>query len=123
MRFMPLDGIAGNASPSLSHVPPFRSLEVSVDKAHRSDVMKMWKALSLIIGLGSVVCSYAISFDGYQCSDDCSGHQAGYDWAQQNQIDDESSSCSTPSNSFNEGCASYVQSGPVTALDDEDEDD
>jgi hypothetical protein len=84
--------------------------------------MKLWKALSVIIGLASAAYTYANSFDAYQCSGDCSGHQAGYDWAEQNQIDDESS-CSTPSNSFNEGCASYVEGGAGIALADDDDDD
>jgi hypothetical protein len=42
-----------------------------------------------------------------------SGHQAGYDWAQENGIDDESA-CETAGDSHNspsfaEGCTAYVQ--------------
>ena len=64
----------------------------------------------------------ANTFDGYECSDDCSGHQAGYDWAEQNDIDDEDA-CDTPSQSFNEGCQSYVGggSGVASSSDDDDE--
>ncbi|MCY1421172.1 hypothetical protein D3C76_290800 [compost metagenome] len=65
--------------------------------------------------------SIAATFDGYECTDDCSGHQAGYDWAEENDIDDEDS-CDTPSQSFNEGCQSYVDGGSgVTLSDDEDD--
>lgn len=47
-------------------------------------------------------------FNGYPCIGDCSGHEAGYQWAEENSITDEYD-CSTPSNSFNEGCQSYVE--------------
>ncbi|RON53103.1 hypothetical protein [Pseudomonas frederiksbergensis] len=81
----------------------------------------------LVFALDSTT-AIAATFDGNQCLGDCSGHQAGYDWAEQNGVDDESS-CSTPSASFNEGCQSYVEeSGGATSSstdneDDEDEDD
>ena len=48
------------------------------------------------------------SFNGYECTEDCSGHDAGYDWAEENDIDDEYD-CDGNSNSFNEGCMSYVE--------------
>ena len=48
------------------------------------------------------------SFRGYECSDDCSGHQAGYNWALENNIDNEDN-CSGNSQSFIEGCYSYVE--------------
>ncbi len=46
-------------------------------------------------------------FNGYECTDDCSGHEAGYDWVEDKDIqtyDD----CGGNSNSFIEGCYSYV---------------
>jgi hypothetical protein len=79
-------------------------------------------AVVLIAGLLVAGCAEADTFDGYECLDDCSGHQAGFDWAEQNQITDESS-CSTPSNSFNEGCTSYVQGGGGNVESDEEADD
>lgn len=45
---------------------------------------------------------------GYTCTVDCSGHQAGYDWAEDNDIDDESM-CTGSSRSFIEGCYAYVR--------------
>lgn len=48
------------------------------------------------------------TFGGYDCTEDCSGHKAGYDWAQQNGISDESD-CSSNSQSFNEGCQTYLE--------------
>lgn len=50
----------------------------------------------------------AYEFDGYPCADDCSGHQAGYEWAIQNRAT-KVSDCASHSRSFTEGCKSYVQ--------------
>lgn len=48
------------------------------------------------------------TFRGYDCTEDCSGHEAGYSWAEDNSIFDESD-CDGNSNSFNEGCIAYVE--------------
>ena len=48
------------------------------------------------------------SFNGYECTEDCSGHEAGYEYAEENGISDEYD-CDGNSNSFNEGCISYVE--------------
>jgi hypothetical protein len=50
------------------------------------------------------------SFGGYDCTADCSGHKAGYDWADEQGIDDEDDcdNLSTNSDSFKEGCKAYV---------------
>jgi hypothetical protein len=50
----------------------------------------------------------AKTFHGYDCSGDCSGHEAGYEWAEENGIDDEGD-CDSRSESFTEGCLAYVQ--------------
>lgn len=44
------------------------------------------------------------------CNGDCSGHQAGYEWAEENSISSESD-CVGNSDSFNEGCVNYVEGG------------
>lgn len=48
------------------------------------------------------------TFHGYECLEDCSGHEAGYEWAEENDIDD-IDACDGNSNSFNEGCQAYVK--------------
>ena len=48
------------------------------------------------------------TYNGYECTEDCSGHEAGYNWAEENNISDESD-CDGNSNSFNEGCSSFVE--------------
>lgn len=46
-------------------------------------------------------------FKGVECTDDCSGHEAGYNWAEDNYIDD-LIDCENHSTSFQEGCEIYV---------------
>lgn len=46
-------------------------------------------------------------YEGMECTDDCSGHRAGYEWAMENDITDEDD-CSSNSASFDEGCQSYI---------------
>ena len=48
------------------------------------------------------------TFHGYECDEDCSGHEAGYNWAEENDISDEDS-CIGKSESFIEGCIIYVE--------------
>src|SRR5688572_18388365 len=48
------------------------------------------------------------TFGGYECTEDCSGHEAGYEWASDNDIS-HTDDCSGNSDSFIEGCMSYVQ--------------
>ncbi len=48
------------------------------------------------------------TFHGYICTTDCSGHAAGYRWAQRKNIDDEDD-CTGKSQSFVEGCLAYVE--------------
>jgi len=82
--------------------------------------MKNIYAVVLLVPMLASTTVSADTFGGYECTDDCSGHQAGYDWAEQNDIDDESS-CSTPSASFNQGCESYVEENAASTSDDEEE--
>ena len=48
------------------------------------------------------------TFMGYQCTDDCSGHEAGYQWAEEHDIDDPDD-CDGNSESFIEGCQAYAK--------------
>ena len=47
-------------------------------------------------------------FKGYECSEDCSGHEAGYSWAEERGIRSEEE-CTGNSQSFIEGCYAYVE--------------
>lgn len=48
------------------------------------------------------------NFGDYPCTEDCSGHEAGYQWAEENDISDVDN-CSGRSQSFIEGCYQYVE--------------
>lgn len=48
-------------------------------------------------------------FHGYECTDDCSGHEAGYEWAEENGTSD-ASNCGGNSRSFIEGCKVWTES-------------
>lgn len=48
-----------------------------------------------------------ITKDNWNCTDDCSGHKAGYDWAEKKGISDPSD-CGGNSTSFIEGCEAYA---------------
>ncbi len=60
------------------------------------------------------------TFHGYACTDDCSGHQAGYDWAEEHGVTDPDS-CGGNSQSFIEGCKAFAgEDGPDGDGDDTD---
>lgn len=52
--------------------------------------------------------TYTPTYRGYVCTQDCSGHEAGYEWAEENDIEDPDD-CGGNSYSFIEGCESYAE--------------
>src|ERR1700674_5874785 len=62
-------------------------------------------------------------FHGYPCTVDCSGHEAGYQWASDRGIVDEAD-CTGNSDSFIEGCKAYVEEegGNVSGANPEEQD-
>ena len=50
----------------------------------------------------------------YVCTDDCSGHEAGFAWAQENDIED-AGDCGGYSMSFIEGCEAFAQERQAAA--------
>lgn len=48
------------------------------------------------------------SYGDYGCTQDCSGHDAGYQWAEDNEITDPDD-CGGKSWSFEEGCRSFAE--------------
>lgn len=80
--------------------------------------MKVRVAIYAIVGIALVACGpserpserpapHANMFGDYACKADCSGHKAGYDWAQDNDINDDDD-CTGNSRSFIEGCKQWV---------------
>ncbi len=64
----------------------------------------------------------AKTFAGYDCIDDCAGHLAGYQWAEEHDIDDPDN-CDANSQSFIEGCQAYALGMSPDIEDEEEEDD
>ena len=58
---------------------------------------------------------------GYQCTVDCSGHEAGYEWAEENSIDDPYD-CGGNSESFIEGCQAYAEEQQAAMEENIDDD-
>ncbi len=63
--------------------------------------------------------SEPLMFHGYACTVDCSGHDAGYQWAEDHDVDDEDD-CGGKSESFIEGCKAYVQENADDTSDTDD---
>jgi len=64
----------------------------------------------------------AQTFHGYPRTEDCSGHEAGYEWAERRAIDDPDS-CSGNSNSFIEGCRAWAEENPPEPIESEESED
>ncbi len=65
--------------------------------------------------------------DTSQCTEDCSGHDAGFEWARDHDVTD-ASECSGDSQSFVEGCEAYAGAHEQAAEEelesgDDDEDE
>jgi hypothetical protein len=58
---------------------------------------------------GSVSLASYTSFGPYRCEDDCSGHDAGWTWAQQKRVSRPTQCEGSGSNSFMEGCLYYLE--------------
>lgn len=67
---------------------------------------------AILIFIGFITFSQALAFQstfkGYTCTQDCSGHIAGYEWAKRKGITDPSQ-CGGKSRSFYEGCVAYAE--------------
>lgn len=90
-----------------------------------------WKLIGALLGaltLLSGSSATARTFGDYECTDDCSGHKAGYEWAEARNITNEAR-CEAilrrwPNrNSFYEGCLVYVEDPTRGADEDDDGDD
>jgi len=60
------------------------------------------------------------SFGGYECLEDCSGHAAGYDWAEQHGIAEPEMCPIGKSESFHEGCLDYTEEPSRGSGEDDD---
>lgn len=58
-----------------------------------------------------------LTFHGFSCGHDCSGHEAGYAWAERHNADSEST-CTGESSAFMEGCLAYVREQKGEAIEE-----
>jgi hypothetical protein len=84
--------------------------------------MNTTSLIALLVTILRITTANAATFYGNTCLGDCSGHQAGYDWAEQHDVEDEAS-CSTPSASFHQGCESYVEESAASVSDEENDEE
>lgn len=82
--------------------------------------MRVSAIIAPIAVLASFGSADARTFGGYDCIDDCSGHAAGYRWAEEKGIDDEALCPPGNSVSFHEGCRAYVED-PTRGADEDDD--
>ncbi len=61
----------------------------------------------------------ARTFGGFECQDDCSGHAAGYRWAEERGIDSADECPTEQDRSFREGCLAFVDDPDRGAEDDD----
>jgi hypothetical protein len=80
--------------------------------------------LTLAAMIATASAASAREFGGYECSDNCSGHAAGYRWAQARGITSDAN-CPLRGRavSFYEGCLVYTQDPDRGADQDDDGDD
>ena len=72
--------------------------------------------------LCSPVLSHAEDFHGYPCTEGCSGHEAGYKWAEENDITDPDD-CKGDSKSFIEGCQAWAEENGDDEGDEDDDEE
>jgi hypothetical protein len=58
-----------------------------------------------------------ITFHSYPCTEDCSGHEAGYQWAERKGIEDPAD-CGGNSQSFIDGCEAYAEEMQQQMIED-----
>ena len=75
--------------------------------------------------LVTIPCAFAQyrTFGGYDCTVDCSGHSAGYKWAERKGITDEADCPYGNSQSFHEGCIAYTGDQAIDPDRDDDRPD
>ena len=87
--------------------------------------MKLVLSLSISVFVLAVASGGPVSagdkqFGGNECTVDCSGHAAGYRWAEDNEIRSELDCPSGHGSSFEEGCRTFVED-PYRGADEDDD--
>lgn len=77
-------------------------------------------AVFVLAALGCPASAQDRTFGGYECTDDCEGHAAGYKWAEEHGIEEESNCPYGNSQSFHEGCMAYTHDNNLDPDSDDD---
>jgi hypothetical protein len=100
--------------------------------------MRIYCAVAVLVLTMAPARAQDRTFGDFECTDDCSGHAAGFKWAEKHSIDDEADCPQGNSQSFHEGCIAYTRDPsmdpdaddqghqvgmPVPKSDDDDDDD
>lgn len=95
-------------------------------RSHAIPSMLRWMLIVLVFAAPAPAEAQGLTFGGYECTTDCSGHEAGYQWAESHHIT-EAAQCeemlvrSPRRTSFYEGCLTYVKDPDHGPDPDEDE--
>ena len=76
--------------------------------------------LALLFATALPTLGSAVTFGDRECVDDCSGHAAGYDWAEKHGISDPSDCPQGNSDSFHEGCIVRTED-PMRGSEEDDD--
>lgn len=68
----------------------------------------MTRLIAATLLLSAPTLALCQDFHGYPCTEDCTGHKAGYEWAEDRGISDPAD-CGGNSKSFIEGCRAYAE--------------
>jgi len=99
----------GTSSSSDWHAAATVAAEAADDAAAASQAIGRSAAPPLAHSVAETVSGGYVENHGSDgCTQDCSGHEAGYQWAADRNITD-ADDCSGTSNSFIEGCRAYVE--------------
>jgi hypothetical protein len=66
-------------------------------------------AVMLTVPLIHAAHSQNRTFGDFDCTDDCSGHSAGFKWAEKHGVEGEENCPQGNSQSFHEGCVAYTR--------------
>ena len=91
---------------------PYAALVPKSKQPDVTDVFADWDAeIDADIARRAATTPSAAAFHGDPCTDDCSGHEAGWEWAQRKGITDRDD-CGGRSMSFRNGCIAYAEQEP-----------
>lgn len=111
-RFNPMIGVADYTHPVMVACANLKARQIDVLNA-RSEVRRAKACAALHPARMGIELEKAKSglrwFGDYVCSDDCSGHKAGYSWAEGRRVRHQSDCPSGESESFREGCLQYAR--------------